>query len=357
MREMYGNPSTPHQYVGGVANKAVSDAREATAELINCRLNEIVFTSGATESNNLAILGQAGATRSGKRHIVTQVTEHSAVLGPCQHLEKNGWSVTYLPVDQYGQVEIQQLVEAIDDTTSLVSIMWGNNEIGTIQPVRAIAELCHNKGILFHCDAAQAVGKVEVDLTEIPISMLTISAHKMYGPKGVGALFVRDVNKQKLLAPLSFGGGQEHGVRPGTTNVPGVVGLGVACSLAKKSIPIWREDLSKLRDRFENAILMSIPNVAINGSTLSRLPHITNLAFAGADNEGLLTMLPELVASTGSACHISDFAPSHVLESLGKKPSISECSLRFGFGKDNTIGEVDIAINLICDAVALQRVT
>lgn len=357
LREMYGNPSTPHQYVGGVANKAVNEAREATADLISCRLNEIIFTSGATESNNLAILGQAGATGSGKRHIVTQVTEHSAVLGPCQHLEKNGWRVTYLPVDQYGQVEIQQLVEAIDDTTSLVSIMWGNNEIGTIQPVKAIAELCHNKGILFHCDAAQAVGKIEVDLADIPISMLTISAHKMYGPKGVGALFIRDVNKQKLLVPSLFGGGQEQGVRPGTTNVPGVVGLGVACSLAKKSIPIWREDLSKLRDRFENAILMSIPNVAINGSTLSRLPHITNLAFAGADNEGLLTMLPELVASTGSACHISDFAPSHVLESLGKKPSISECSLRFGFGKDNTIGEVDIAINLIRDAVALQRVT
>ncbi len=271
MRELYGNPSTPHQSVGRVANKAVGDAREATAELINCRLNEIIYTSGATESNNLAILGRAGATGSEKRHIVTQVTEHSSVLGPCQHLEENGWRVTYLPVDVFGQVAFKQLEEAIDDTTSLVSIMWGNNEIGTIQPVRAIAELCHSRGILFHCDAAQAAGKIEINLADIPISMLTLSSHKMYGPKGVGTLFVRNLSKQKLLVPLSYGGGQEHGLRPGTTNIPGVVGMGVACSLATDNFASWQEGLSKLRDRFENAILASIPNVTVNGDPLSRL--------------------------------------------------------------------------------------
>ncbi len=355
MRELYGNPNTPHQNVGGVARKAVNDARESIAELINCRLNEIVYTSGATESNNLAILGHAGATRPEKRHIVTQVTEHSSVLRPFEHLEKNGWKVTYLPVDQLGQVAIEQLEEAIDDKTSFVSIMWGNNEIGTIQPVKSIAELCENRGIVFHCDAAQAAGKTAIDLVDIPISMLTISSHKMYGPKGVGALFVRDMNKRKLVTPLSFGGGQEQGVRPGTTNVPGVVGLGVACSLAKKYIAIWQEDLERLRDRFENAIKESIPNVTVNGNPLSRLPHISNLAFGGVDSEGLLTMLPELVASTGSACHIADFAPSHVLEALGKKPCVSECSRRFGFGKDNTSSEVDIAVKLIRDAVIRQR--
>ena len=355
MRESYGNPGTPHPSFGGVVQRAVRDAREAVSNLINCRPNEIIWTSGATESNNLAILGLAENTPLEKRHIVTQVTEHSAVLEPCRYLETKGWQITYLPVDQFGLVDVHQLEDALMDSTSLVSIMWGNNEIGTIQPIADIARICAERGIVFHCDATQAVGKVSVDLESVPVSILTFSAHKLYGPKGVGALFIRDLNKQQLIAPRQFGGGQEKSLRAGTLNVPCVIGMGAACSLAIENYRQWSEDTAKLRDHFETILFDRSTQISLNGQPTNRLPHISNIAFYGVDNEGLLTMLPELVASTGSACHVADFAPSHVLVSLAKVPDVTECSLRFGFGKGNTEKEVRIAADAVCNAVTRFR--
>ena len=350
-RESFGNPGTPHQVVGGVVQRAIRDAREAVAEFINCLANEIIWTSGATESNNLAILGFAATSNSEKRHIITQVTEHSAVLEPCRYLEANGWRVTYLPVDEFGQVSVDQLKEAVTEETSLVSIMWGNNEIGTLQPVGDIAQLCVQNGIAFHCDAVQAAGRFPIDVDEIPVSMLTLSAHKMHGPKGVGALFVRDLSKHAMVSPRQFGGGQERGLRPGTLNVPCVVGMGAACSLALENTQRWQTHVRTLRDRFETLLFKELSDISINGSVANRLPHVSNVAFYGTDNEGLLTLLPELVASTGSACHVADFTPSHVLSALEKTPDISDCSLRFGFGKDNTEDEVMTAASCVCNAV------
>lgn len=231
LRNAFGNPGTPHPSVGGDVQRAVREAREGAAQLVNCRPNELIWTSGATEANNLAILGLSEKTLEKHRHIVTQVTEHSAVLEPCRYLESKGWQVTYLPVDEFGLIDLRLLENAITDATSLVSIMWGNNEIGTIQPVTDIARICASRGVLFHCDAAQAVGKVDIDLGTVPVSMLTFSAHKIYGPKGVGALFVRDLNKRQLISPRQFGGGQEKSLRAGTLNVPCVVGMGAACNL------------------------------------------------------------------------------------------------------------------------------
>lgn len=351
LRETFGNPGTPHPAVGGVVQRAVRDAREMAASLINCRPNELIWTSGATEANNLAILGLAGKTLAGRRHIVTQVTEHSAVLEPCRHLESQGWRVTYLPVDQFGQIDIQQLKDAITRETSLVSIMWGNNEIGTIQPVEDIANICADQGVIFHCDAAQAVGKVTIDMADIPVSMLTYSAHKFYGPKGIGALFVRDLNKIQPIAPRQFGGGQEKSLRAGTLNVPCVIGMGAACKIATSNCGIWDAHTTRLRDLFESIIFRRLQHVSINGQRDNRLPHISNIAFYGTDSEGLLTMLPEIVASTGAACHVADFTPSHVLENLNKTPDVTECSLRFGFGNGNTEEEVRRAATAICNAV------
>lgn len=355
LRESFGNPGTPHQMVGGVVQRAVREAREAAADLINCRPNELIWTSGATESNNLAILGFATGVPTEKRHLITQVTEHTAVLEPCRHLEATGWRVTYLPVDEVGRVSVDQLRDAIDDATSMVSIMWGNNEIGTIQPVKEIADLCASRGIVFHCDAAQAVGKVSINVDGVAVSMLTLSAHKLYGPKGVGALFVRDLNKHIHLSPRAFGGGQEKGLRSGTLNVPGIVGMGAACSLASANMDAWSQHTRQLRDDFEASLFEQLKDTALNGSKNERLPHISNIAFYGTDNEGLLTMLPELVASTGSACHVADFSPSHVLEALPVKITRSDCSLRFGFGKDNTESECREAALLIHEAVDSLR--
>lgn len=351
LRELYGNPGTPHHVVGGVVQQAIRDARESVANLINCGPNELIWTSGATEANNLAILGFASEVPAEKRHLITQATEHAAVLEPCRYLEANGWRITYLSVDEFGRVSVDQLQEAIVDATSMVSIMWGNNEIGTLQPVDKIATLCASRDIVFHCDAVQAAGKVSVDIQKVGASMLTLSAHKFYGPKGVGALFVRNLNKRSLIAPRVFGGGQEKGLRAGTLNVPAIIGMGAACSLAAEQMDTWSRHIRRLRNRFESLLFNGLTAISLNGSQNGRLPHVSNIAFWGTENEGLLTMLPNLVASTGSACHVADFAPSHVLEALPQKERKSNCSLRFGFGKCNTLSEVDTASQMIMAAV------
>lgn len=329
---------------------AVRLAREQLSNLLSCLPNEIVWTSGATEANNLAILGFASAFDEPGR-IVSQVTEHSAVLEPLRQLQTLGWDVELLPVNELGRVGLEEFEEALSKPTDLVSMMWGNNEVGTIQPIVEMVHLCVTRGVAFHCDAAQAVGKVPVDLAEIPITMLTLSAHKFHGPVGVGALFIRELAKRKTVLPLMFGGGQEHGLRPGTLNIPAIVGLGAACHLANEQMDSWADHTTELRDRFESHLLNELSNVSINGDSDQRLPHVTNIAFHAADNDGLLTMLPEIVASTGSACHFADFAPSHVLTALNKTPNVADCSLRFGFTKENTTEEVDSAATLIVDAV------
>lgn len=355
LRESFGNPGTPHPLVGGVVQRAIRAARDSAAQLIHCRPNELIWTSGATEANNLAILGLAESAPREKRHIVTQVTEHSAVLEPCRYLETKGWTVTYLTVDQCGVIDVNQLENAMTDSTSLVTIMWGNNEIGTIQPVEEIARVCVDRGVHFHCDAAQAVGKVTINLESVPVSMLTFSAHKFYGPKGVGALFVRDLNKHRPIAARQFGGGQERSLRAGTLNVPSVVGMGAACSRAASNMVGWSTHTMTLRNRFEAMLLERLEGVTVNGGTGKRLPHISNLGFYGVDSEGLLAMLPELVASTGAACHVADFTPSHVLTALNKNPQIADCSLRFGFGKGNSAEEVEKVVSRICNAVESYR--
>lgn len=325
-------------------------AREDIAGLLGCLPNELIFTSGATEANNLAILGFAARLEKPGR-IVSQATEHSAVLEPLRHLQMRGWDVSLLPVDECGRVSLETLQQSLSTPTDLVSIMWGNNEIGTIQPVEKIAELCNERGIAFHCDAAQSVGKIPIDLSDIPISMLTLSAHKFYGPVGVGALFVRDLAKQKIVSPLTFGGGQERGIRPGTLNVPAIVGLGAASRLANERMGEWANHMKMLCLQFESQLQENVADISINGDVDNRLPHISNIAFHGVDNEGLLTMLPEIIASTGSACHYADFNPSHVLTALNKLPPVGECSLRFGFTKDSSETETDTAAQMIALAV------
>ena len=353
--EHFGSPGTSHEFVGGVVQKAIRNARESVADLINCHPSELIWTSGATESNNLAILGYASTIPQETRHIITQETEHSAVLEPCRHLAANGWQVTYLTVDHVGRIDFAEFENAIRDTTALVSIMWGNNEIGTLQPVSRIAETCASRGIAFHCDAAQAIGKLDVDVDDVHVSMLTLSAHKFYGPKGAGALYIRDLAKRKPIAPQLFGGGQEKGLRAGTLNVPNVVGLGIASRLAKENLHPWHQHTKRLRDTLEFRLFQALDGLSVNGDVTSRLPHISNIAFSGTDNEGLLTMLPGIVASTGSACHVADFTPSHVLQALRKTPHQTECSIRFGIGKGNTLKEIDSATKLIVDAVNQLR--
>lgn len=328
----------------------IRTARESVAELLGCLSNEVVWTSGATEANNLAILGFA-QIRGKPGRIVSQATEHSAVLEPLKWLEQLGWQIQMLSVDESGRISIDELRKSLDEPTDLVSIMWGNNEIGTLQPIAEIADLCATHGTAFHCDAAQAVGKVAVDLAGLPITMLSLSSHKFYGPVGAGALFVRDLAKRKSIAPLTFGGGQEHGLRPGTLNLPAIVGLGTACQLAGENLVRWSRHTQSLREQFESHLMHELSNVSINGNIDSRLPHVTNIEFQGTDNEGLLAMLPEVIASTGSACHYADFNPSHVLSALNKSPSVTDCSLRFGFTKENTVDEVDLAARMIVDAV------
>ena len=303
----------------------------------------------------MAILGYAEDVPNNKRHIVTQVTEHSAVLEPCRYLESKGWSVTYLPVDSEGLVDTNQLVDAINPATSLVSIMWGNNEIGTLQPIEMIAEICEKRGVAFHCDAVQAAGKVVIDLQSVPISILSLSAHKFYGPKGIGALFVRKLAKRAYIKPRVFGGGQEAGLRAGTHNVPGIVGMGAACTLALKNQSQWSAHTQKLRDKFEALLLGTLADISVNGSTTRRLPHVSNISFHGTDNEGLLTMIPDIVASTGAACHVADFSPSHVLTALNRSRDSVASSLRFGFGKNNTDEEIQLAVKLLVASVRSLR--
>ena len=347
--DVYANPASAHA-LGQQAAEAIREARAHVANLIGASPGEIVFTSGATESNNLAIMGLARAleSRTTRRRIVTTPTEHKAVLDPCQALGKMGFDVVLLPVDANGTVILGEAASLIDDNTLLVSVHAANNEIGTIQPVRALAELSHKAGAVFHTDAVQAVGKIPVDVNEWEVDMLSLSAHKLYGPKGVGALYLHGGPRGVPLTPLLLGGGQEQALRPGTLNMPGIVGFGRACALAAQQMTEEAERIAALRDQFET-LLMNALDVKRNGNLKHRLANNSSLTFTGIDAEAIMVHTPELMLSTGSACTSGALEPSHVLQAIGLSRAAAYSTLRIGLGRFTTPQDTERAARLLVD--------
>lgn len=353
--EVYGNAASRNHVFGWRAEEAVEEAREQVASLLGASSKEVVFTSGSTESNNLAIKGAAHMYRKKGNHLVTALTEHKAVLDPCKRLEREGFRVTYLPVDRYGRVGVEQVAEAIADDTILVSIMFANNEIGTIHPIEGIGRVCKERGVLFHTDATQAVGKIPVDVESMGIDMLSVSAHKMYGPKGVGALYVRRKNPRVRLDPILDGGGHERGMRSGTLAVPGIVGLGEACRIARLEMQSDAEHARRLRDRLHQGIVERLEDVHLNGHPEERLPNTVNLSFAYVEGEALMMGIKDVACSSGSACTSASLEPSYVLRALGVGDELAHSSLRFGIGRFNTQEEIDYTVEHVVEAVLHLR--
>jgi cysteine desulfurase len=354
--EKFGNASSKNHPFGWEAEAAGDSAREQVARLIGASSpREIVFTSGATESDNLAIKGVAQAYRERGNHIVTCATEHKAVLDACKALEKQGFKVTYLRVQTNGLVDLQRLEDSLTDKTILVSIMAANNEIGTIQPVEEIGRLTKKKGIFFHTDATQAVGKIPVDVDKMAIDLLSLTAHKIYGPKGVGALYVRSANPRMKVTPMLDGGGHERGMRSGTLNVPGIVGLGIACEVAKNEMGGEAERLIGLREHLRRGLFAELEDVYINGDPVKRLPGNLNMSFAYIDGESLMMGLKEIAVSTGSACTSASLEPSHVLKALGLDDSLAHASIRFGVGRFNTAEEIEYTVGRVAEEVRRLR--
>lgn len=350
----FGNAASKSHPFGWKAEEAVDYAREQIAALIGANEKEIIFTSGATESNNLAIKGVYEMYAAKGNHFITVTTEHKAVLDACKHLEKLGAEVTYLPVGSDGLLKVEQVAEAIKPNTVLVSVMYGNNELGVIQPIREIGKLCKEKGVLFHTDATQAVGKIPVDVLADNIDLMSFTAHKMYGPKGIGALYVRRKNPRVKVTAQMDGGGHERGMRSGTLNVPGIVGLGKACELARLEMEAETKRLSALRDKLENALL-KLEESYVNGSAEHRLPHTTNISFKYVEGEGLMMGIKDIAVSSGSACTSASLEPSYVLKNLGLDDELAHSSLRFGLGRFTTEEEVDYTINCVTEAVNKLR--
>ncbi len=355
-RETFGNAASRTHAVGRRAEEVVEEARAKAAQAIGAGAREIVWTSGATEADNLAVLGVAEAYRAHGEHIVTCVTEHPAVLDSCRHLESRGFRVTYLPVDSHGVLDPEALANALDDRTILVSIMTANNEVGTIHPVAELARLVHDRSpALFHTDAVQAVGRLPVDVERSGIDLLSISAHKIYGPKGVGALYVRRRRPTVRLAPMLHGGGHERGFRSGTLNVPGIVGLGAALEIAGRERDAEAARVRGLRDRLWEALRAALPAVYLNGHPTERLPNNLNVSFEGVEAEDLLRELPDVAVSTGAACSSASPEPSHVLTALGLGTARAQSSLRFGLLRFTTEEDVDIAAARVVGAVRKLR--
>jgi len=349
----FGNASSATHVFGHRAAARIDTARAQVATLLGAESDEIIFTSGATESNNLAILGTARANVDRGRHIITARVEHKAVLDPCKRLEREGFAVTYLTPDRQGRVDAQVIRAALRPETVLVSIMFVNNEIGVIQDVGAIGALCRSRGVAFHTDAAQAVGKIPIDLRELPVDFLSFTAHKLYGPKGVGALYIRR-SSRPLLQPLLFGGGQERGLRPGTLPTHQVVGLGAACELATRKVASDQERLTALRERFW-AGLCGLGGVHLNGEGAPRVPGILSVSFEGVEGESLVTSLKGLAVSTGSACNSASAEPSYVLRALGRGTQLAQSSLRFSLGRFTTVEDVDVAVEVVKREVTRLR--
>jgi len=353
--ENFGNAASRNHAYGWVAEDAVEKGRKQVASLIGANSKEIVFTSGATESNNLAIKGVAEMYAEKGNHIITAATEHKAVLDTCKHLEKKGCRVTYLPLKGDGLVDLDMLRDAITDKTILISIMYANNEIGVIQPVKEIGKIAKEKGVLFHSDAVQAAGKIPVNVIEDGIDLLSLSAHKMYGPKGVGALYVRRKGPRVQLTAQMDGGGHERGMRSGTLNVPGIAGLGAACEIAQKEMPEESARLRRLRDKLRTTLESNLEEVYINGSMEHRLPNNLNMSFAYVEGESLLMGINDIAVSSGSACTSATLEPSYVLKALGLGDDLAHTSIRFGLGRFNTEEEVDYVAQKMIDVVNKLR--
>jgi len=354
--EKFGNASSRNHLYGWEAEEAVEKAREQVAKAIGADAKEIIFTSGATESDNIALKGAVDMYAEKGNHIITMLTEHKAVLDTCRRLEREGKAtVTYLAPRQDGIVDLEQLEAAITDKTIMVAIMMANNEIGVIQPMAEIGEICRKHGVIFFTDAVQAVGKVPVDVNAMKIDVLAISGHKVYGPKGIGALYVRRKNPRVKLTGIIDGGGQERGMRSGTLNVPGIVGLGKALEIAVEEMPNEMKRLTYLRDKLKDGILSQLEECHINGSMESRLPGNLNISFAYVEGEGLLMGLKGLAVSSGSACTSASLEPSHVLKALGVGDELAHSSIRYGLGRFTTEEEVDYAIRITVEAVNRLR--
>jgi len=351
----FGNAASRSHSFGWRAEEAVEKARESVASLIHASPREIVFTSGATESDNLALFGVMEAPGRKGRHVVTCRTEHKAVLDCCARLEKLGYEVTYLPVDRHGLVSPADVLAAITERTALVAVMAANNEVGTVHPVAEIGRIAREKGVPFHCDAAQAVGKIPIDVEAMGIDLMAFSAHKIYGPKGVGALYVRKRHPRVRVAPQIHGGGHEKGLRSGTLNVPGIVGFGKACEIAGRVMPEESRRLAGLRDRLQERLLSELDDVHLNGHPERRLPHSLNLSFACVEGESLMLSMDGVAVSSGSACTSASLEPSYVLRAMGVSDELAHASLRFGLGRSNTAEQVEYVADRVAENVKHLR--
>ena len=353
--EDFGNAASRNHSFGWRAEEAVERSRERIASLINADPKEIIFTSGATESNNLALKGVAEMYAEKGDHIITCVTEHKAVLDTGKRLEKLGKRVTYLPVDKYGQIDLDELLRTITDKTILISIMYANNEVGTLQRVAEIGKIAKEKGVLFHSDAVQALGKVPIDVQAMNIDLMSLTAHKIYGPKGIGALYVRKKGPRVRLVAQMDGGGHERGMRSGTLNVPGMVGFGKAVEIAKEIMPEESKRLTQLRDKLHHGLTDALEDIYLNGHPTERLPNNLNMSFAYVEGESLLMGMDDIAVSSGSACTSATLEPSYVLKALGVGEDLAHTSIRFGLGRFNTDEEVDYVLNKVVDNVRRLR--
>jgi len=353
--QKFGNAASRNHPYGWEAETAVEEAREQIANLIGASAKEIIFTSGATESNNLAIKGVAAMYKKKGNHIITAPTEHKCVLDTCKRLERDGYQVTYLPVDVYGRVSAQQVRDAITDKTILVSLMFANNEIGTINPMKEIGKVCKEKGVLFHTDGVQAVGKVPVNVQELGIDLMSLTAHKLYGPKGIGALYVRKKDPRVRLEPIIDGGGHERGMRSGTLPVPLIVAFGEACAIAQKEMPEESKRTFALRERLRKGIMDQLTETYLNGHPTERLPGNANISFAYVEGEGMMMGIKDVAVSSGSACTSASLEPSYVLRALGVGDELAHSSIRFGIGRFTTVDEVDYVIDLVVREVERLR--
>ncbi|MEM6671343.1 MAG: IscS subfamily cysteine desulfurase [Planctomycetota bacterium] len=351
----FGNAASRSHAFGWKAEEAVDTARNQIASIMNASPKEIVFTSGSTEAINLAMKGVGDMYGSKGKHVITSLAEHKAVLDTAKHMEKEGFEVTYLHPNDKGAVTAEQVRDAIRDDTILVSLMWANNEVGTVNPIREIGAVCRERGILFFTDATQAVGKIPVDVQADNIDLLCLSGHKVYGPKGVGCLYVRRRNPRVRLVAQMDGGGHERGMRSGTLNVPGIVGLGAACAVAEQDLEKDMAHSIALRERFEKRIFDALDYVEINGDADSRLPGCSNLSFAYVEGESLIMGFKDLAVSSGSACTSASLEPSHVLQSMGVGDELAHSSIRFGFGRKTTEADVDFAADQVIEAVKKLR--
>ncbi len=348
----FGNAASHSHSFGWEAGAAVAAARQQIAALIHASPNEIVFTSGATESDNLAIKGVAEVLRERGNHVITAVTEHKAVLDSCKHLEKQGYRITWLQVSSDGRIDLEQLANALTKDTILVSIMAANNETGLVQPLEEIGKLCRERGVLFHSDAVQALGRMPLDVERLNLDLASLTAHKCYGPKGCGALYVRRGVK---IAPLIDGGGHEQGMRSGTLNVPGIAGFGKACEIALNEMPEESCRIAGLRNHLRDRLMADLRDVSINGSMEHRLPGNLNVCFHDVDAETLMTAVRDVAVSSGSACNSEKIDPSHVLKALGMSDEDAGSSIRFGIGRFNSLSEIDHVSNAVIEAVKKLR--